>query len=259
MGLSTPVQWHIYIKLGSILSYTLHWPNFGGLSQSSMTMDNWINSGLVESSFGNKASRDVLLYVTGLGGPNANGIFSYHNRKYLCGPVFRTLDVMYWLKCWFSYVKRWNWYIYIYISGLLCQKQVSRAGTSNYIPQFLWDVITRPWPWYLLLAQYPSFLIFPMHQNGRCRWLGSMTKIIMHLTSIENHKMEITLFTPTIVFPILKNDVYILKHTQGYVAQFCLSFPGPEHLSVYESREPHLWPGLCLGSSSLILEQGSWS
>ena len=28
-------------------------------------------------------------------------------------------------------------------------KQVLRAGTSNYIPQFLWDVITCPCPWYL--------------------------------------------------------------------------------------------------------------
>ena len=35
------------------------------------------------------------------------------------------------------------------------QKQVSRTGTSNYIPQYLWDVITCPFPWYLLLAQRP--------------------------------------------------------------------------------------------------------
>ena len=30
------------------------------------------------------------------------------------------------------------------ILGLVCQKQVSRAGTSNYIPQYLWDVIICP-------------------------------------------------------------------------------------------------------------------
>ena len=35
---------------------------------------------------------------------------------------------------------------------LVCQKQVSMAGTSNYIPQYLWDVITCPFPWYLLAA-----------------------------------------------------------------------------------------------------------
>ena len=36
--------------------------------------------------------------------------------------------------------------------GVLCQKQVSRAGTSNYIPQILWDVVTCSCPWYLLLG-----------------------------------------------------------------------------------------------------------
>ena len=33
-----------------------------------------------------------------------------------------------------------------YIWGLVCQKQVSRAWTSNYIPYYLWDVITCPCP-----------------------------------------------------------------------------------------------------------------
>ena len=36
--------------------------------------------------------------------------------------------------------------------GFVCQKQISMTGTSNYIPQILWDVITCPCPWYLLLA-----------------------------------------------------------------------------------------------------------
>ena len=40
--------------------------------------------------------------------------------------------------------------------GVLCQEQVSKAGTSNYIPKYLGDVISCPWPWYLLLAQ-PSW------------------------------------------------------------------------------------------------------
>ena len=40
---------------------------------------------------------------------------------------------------------RWQAY-----SGVLCQKQVSRAGTSKYMPRILWDVITCPCcPWYL--------------------------------------------------------------------------------------------------------------
>ena len=40
----------------------------------------------------------------------------------------------------------------------VCQKFVSRAGTSNYIPYYLWDVITCHYPWYLLLAQHSSFV-----------------------------------------------------------------------------------------------------
>ena len=40
--------------------------------------------------------------------------------------------------------------------GASCQKQVSRAGTSDYIPQYLWDVITCPCPWHLLQAQHSS-------------------------------------------------------------------------------------------------------
>ena len=40
----------------------------------------------------------------------------------------------------------------VIIWGLVWQKHVSRAGTSNYIPQILWDVITCPCPWYLFLT-----------------------------------------------------------------------------------------------------------
>ena len=44
------------------------------------------------------------------------------------------------------------------ICGLVCQKQVSRTVTSNYIPQILWDVITFPCPWYLHLTQSPHIM-----------------------------------------------------------------------------------------------------
>ena len=43
-------------------------------------------------------------------------------------------------------------------SGVLFQKQASRAWTSNYIAQILWDVITCPCPWHLPLAQDSSIL-----------------------------------------------------------------------------------------------------
>ena len=38
--------------------------------------------------------------------------------------------------------------------GVFCQKQVSGARTSNYIPQILWNVITCSCPWYLLLVEH---------------------------------------------------------------------------------------------------------
>ena len=50
-------------------------------------------------------------------------------------------------------------YIHVTQSTLdACQKQASRAGTSNYIPQILWDVITCPYPWYLLLPLTSSYI-----------------------------------------------------------------------------------------------------
>ena len=40
--------------------------------------------------------------------------------------------------------------------GLVGQKQVSGAATSNVITQYLWDVIICPYPWYLFLAHKSS-------------------------------------------------------------------------------------------------------
>ena len=40
------------------------------------------------------------------------------------------------------------------ISGVLCQKQISKAGAGNYIPGYMYDVNTCPCPWYLLLVQH---------------------------------------------------------------------------------------------------------
>ena len=37
--------------------------------------------------------------------------------------------------------------------------QVSRTGTSNYIPQYMWDVSTCPCLWFLFLAQHSSHMV----------------------------------------------------------------------------------------------------
>ena len=43
------------------------------------------------------------------------------------------------------------------IRGRVYRKKISRAGLSNYIPQYLWDVITCPCHWYLLLVHKSSY------------------------------------------------------------------------------------------------------
>ena len=49
--------------------------------------------------------------------------------------------------------------------GLVWQKQVSRAGKINYIPQYLWDVIICPCPWYLLLACKSTYRVTDLFWN----------------------------------------------------------------------------------------------
>ena len=44
-----------------------------------------------------------------------------------------------------------------YIWGVWCQRHLSRAGTSNYIPQYLWDVIMFHSPSYMLLTRHSSY------------------------------------------------------------------------------------------------------
>ena len=50
------------------------------------------------------------------------------------------------------------------LCGLVCQRQVSMAGTSNYIPQILWGVITHPCPWYLH-ASGKQFLLWNQYMK----------------------------------------------------------------------------------------------
>ena len=51
-----------------------------------------------------------------------------------------------------------NSLISFYICGRMCQKSVLRVGTSNCIPQVLWDVILYPFPRYPLLAKSSFFV-----------------------------------------------------------------------------------------------------
>ena len=57
----------------------------------------------------------------------------------------------------------------------VCQQDVSKLETSNYIPQYLWDVITCPCPWYLLLAHKSLFVV----NSKWCKWLLDLTLSVM--------------------------------------------------------------------------------
>ena len=84
------------------------------------------------------------------------------------------------LKTWMLHSLKKKWYIYICFTyhnwGMSCQKQISRAGASNYIPQILWDVIT----WYLFLAQHCS--IIPCSYSMTCR--GLVTDVSVNRSSL---------------------------------------------------------------------------
>ena len=59
--------------------------------------------------------------------------------------------------CWWYAVNDYIAMTHI-LWGRVCQNQGSKVGTSNYIPQYLWDVITCPCPWYLLLAHKSTYM-----------------------------------------------------------------------------------------------------
>ena len=65
-----------------------------------------------------------------------------------------------------------NKIMHVTISEELCQKQVSRARISNSIPQCLWDVITCPCLWFLLLAQHSWFkhVLISVSTRDPCLW-----------------------------------------------------------------------------------------
>ena len=83
--------------------------------------------------------------------------------------------------------------------GLMCQKQISRTGTSNYIPQYLWDVITCPCPWYLPLVQHSYIFLACLSQiNGAC-----CPEVIAGATIlVTNYPCHITITNSKIQVPV---------------------------------------------------------
>ena len=63
------------------------------------------------------------------------------------------------------------------ISGLVCQQQVSRAGTNIYISQ--WDMITYPCPGYLLVTHKSWVMTITRHSVEQA-----------HMQSLKNWKLQ---------------------------------------------------------------------
>ena len=79
------------------------------------------------------------------------------------------------------YLVQGIWYHFTTIHWVvLYQKQVSKAGTSNHIPQYLWDAITYPFRWCVLLVEQYWFSanIFTREAPQLCAavlWVESRT------------------------------------------------------------------------------------
>ena len=95
-----------------------------------------------------------------------NNNVSYRIQNILELPIIHTLVILHVrAKVWeYHMLFLLHWFVNMYYNwlhftwGFVWQKQVSGAGTSNYIPQYLWDVIICLSPWYLLQARMSSVL-----------------------------------------------------------------------------------------------------
>ena len=77
-------------------------------------------------------------------------------------PLLRQSDTKHWIYNWCDHGDGMLWYGITTLNQECCilLEEGIKAGTSNYIPQILWDVITSPCRRYLLLRRHSS-----------CKWL----------------------------------------------------------------------------------------
>ena len=88
-------------------------------------------------------------------------------------------------------IQAYKYYLFKYlIWGGLCQKNVSKARTSNYLPRYLWYVISCPCPWYLLLAQQSPCSSVIHSYRSSCKHAASLKDT--HLPIIIYHPYKIS-------------------------------------------------------------------
>ena len=73
----------------------------------------------------------------------------------------------------------------VVVTQSACQKQVLRAGTSNYIPQYMWDVMTCVCPWYLLLAHTSPIAMGVSNTSQELDELLSLCCVCCGLVSLD--------------------------------------------------------------------------
>ena len=86
-----------------------------------------------------------------------------------------------------------------------CQKQVPRAGTNNYVPWILWDIITCPCLYHLLLAWHSSY-------ND----VRSLRLIIMYTAAMIKHfayHFNIAMVLSRAAYNVFKPTLYVARLT----------------------------------------------
>ena len=92
------------------------------------------------------------------------------------------------------------------------------AGTSNYIPQYLWNVITCTCLWYLLLAHRPSIKLLFIHSTHN----SSCVKGNTHITSwMESTSQDLSkCFTLCyVICRLYKQILPMIYHFKPMIAQ----------------------------------------
>ena len=127
------------------------------------------------------------------------------------------------------------------------------AGTSNYIPQTLWAVITCPCPWYLILAHKSSYIYSPCSVciirllraiyklPTKCRnWcFVVLNRGLINILHSDNFIME-TIASQITSLPIVYSAVYWGADQRKHQSSASLAFVRVIHRGPVNS--PHKWP-----------------
>ena len=90
-------------------------------------------------------------------------IYWYHIAKCILNMAKCSISQLTWCVADLDSRDRWK----VYIVAVKFVLQCARAGTSNYILQIMWDVITCHCSWYLMLVRKSSFITIPGEKNNR--------------------------------------------------------------------------------------------